>query len=876
MGEPMTDAERIATLTADRDRLEEVVRDRTEALVQARETSRQSRMAADELQRELERAIRDRDTALANVARVKANLVVRAGLAGLRAARAARRIYADRPSMGGASRQAERRLTRLLLSQLPDPPPTTGPRVTIVILSRDGVGHLRKLLPALDAIAYREVEIVIVDNASSDDSLEFIRSHPSRHRLRIVENAENISFSEANNEVVRECETDLVLLLNNDIVPMEPNWLGWMVESVMTDGTVACGARLILPRRRHRASDPPGQADLELQHAGIQFAWIDGMPHPRNIGGPDPSAPGLVEVRERPASTAACLLVRRSSFLAVGGFDPAYTYGHEDVDLCLRLRATGGRILVDGRAVLWHDESATRRLHLTRTVRRQRQNREVFYARWGRGLFRDVLLDWLDGRGFLSEAAPACAIVVPTDQDATPVSSGESDADGPAARAAALHGALVGAGWSSTIATGRGDAWPVRPDVVIVTDPAIDVRGLPRAVIRIAWIGGAADRWIESPWIDDFDLLLADDAGARAAIRAGTSHVALPMSADDGPPTALADAIRADLRRWVDARRFGILIQVDDWERAQTSGDFHFARGLQRQLERRDVPATVYFRPDWIAPASTRDDVVIHLWGRYPIRRRPGQTNLLWILYHPELVTNELLSAYDLILVASDAFAAAIARRTRIPVVALHQATDPERFRPGPPGPGHELLFVGNSRGVRRPILDDITPTRHDLAVYGGGWLPDLLDPAYLRGSSVANEDLPGYYASAGIVLNDHWQEMAEGGFLNNRLYDVLAAGGFVISDTVDGLATEFDDGVVAYRDAPDLLGLVERYLADPAARAERAARGRRAVLERHTFAHRADEILGLVERLEPPRPEVIAAPDPDPAASAGDGDGSM
>jgi GT2 family glycosyltransferase/glycosyltransferase involved in cell wall biosynthesis len=862
-----TDEERLARLAADIERLEAAVRDRSAALVEAREMSRQSRLTAEALQRELDRALKDRDSALAKVERVKAHPVVRAGLASIRAARAARRAVVDLRPSGGASRGAERRLTRRILAQLPAPPPIHGPRVTIVILTRDGIGHLRKLLPQLDTIAYRDVEIVIVDNASSDDSVELIRRHESRHPIRIVENAENVSFSEANNEVVGECDTELVLLLNNDIVPMEPNWLGWMVQSVMTQGTVACGARLVLPRRRHRASDPPGQqADLDLQHAGIHFEWIEGMPHPRNIGGPDPCAAGLVEVRERPAATAACLLVRRADFLAVGGFDPAYTYGHEDVDLCLRLRARGGRIVVDGRAVLWHDESATRRLDGNATVRRQRQNREVFFARWGSRLFREVWLDWLDGGRFLTNASPSCAIVVAGGRDVAPADSS----------LASLRAALAAGGWTSTLIVGDGDDWRAVADAVIVADPGIDIRRLQRGIIKIGWIVGSAEAWVDTPWIDAYDILLAEDGTARETVRAGTSLVARAPSAEQSGPDGIARWIQAELRRWIASRRFGILIQADDWDRAPTSGDYHFARALQRQFERRDLPASVYFRPDWTAPPSTRDDVAIHLWGRYPVRRRPGQTNVLWILYHPELVTKELLSKYDLVLVASDSFAATIARQTAVPVVALHQATDPERFRPGGSGPPHDLLFVGNSRGVRRPILDDITPTPHDLAVYGGGWPPDLIDPAYLRGSSVPNEDLPGYYASAAIVLNDHWREQAEGGFLNNRLYDALAAGGFVISDAVEGLAAEFDDGVVAYRDAADLLELVERYLADPVARAARAERGRRAVLERHTFAHRTEAILELLDALEPPRPAEIAAPAPVPAASAGDGDGSM
>jgi spore maturation protein CgeB len=111
----------------------------------------------------------------------------------------------------------------------------------------------------------------------------------------------------------------------------------------------------------------------------------------------------------------------------------------------------------------------------------------------------------------------------------------------------------------------------------------------------------------------------------------------------------------------------------------------------------------------------------------------------------------------------------------------------------------------------------------------------------------VSNRDLPAYYAAADIVLNDHWVESVEAGMINNRLYDALAAGAFVISDPVPGLDEEFDGGVVTYTDPAGLALTVERYLADPAARRRVAERGRRAVLERHTVSHRADELLGTL-----------------------------
>ena len=493
---------------------------------------------------------------------------------------------------GRASRRAEQDLEARLLAQLPEPPPTTGPRVAIVILNRNGVGHLRRLLPALESTAYADFETILVDNASSDGSVAYTRGFRSRRPLRIVENAENLSFSAANNSALDHTDAELLLFLNNDVRPMEPHWLGWMVESVMTAGTSACGVRMVLPRRSIPRSERTGmQGDLELLHTGMQYVSIDGMPRPRTVTGPDPTGPGLTEVREQPAAAAACLLIRRDAFTAVGGFDSAYVYGYEDVDLCLKLRANGGRILVDGRAVLWHDEGSTRRRDLSNAARvQQRENRFLFYARWGRALFRDVLRDRLDGRRFLSTE---------------PISSAIAMAGSPTPEAVALRDALARKGWSAELLVAGRAGSPETAETVVATDPSFDVRELPRHVLKVAWIPGPAEPWIAAPWIDDFNLLLVGDKAALAAIRRGTSHVPRPVS-----PARVADGIEAELRAWIDARRVEILIETD----AQAPA----ARSLQREFERRGLPTTVFIQPVGSATASTRDDLVIQLPGRAP------------------------------------------------------------------------------------------------------------------------------------------------------------------------------------------------------------------------------------------------------------------
>jgi spore maturation protein CgeB len=217
---------------------------------------------------------------------------------------------------------------------------------------------------------------------------------------------------------------------------------------------------------------------------------------------------------------------------------------------------------------------------------------------------------------------------------------------------------------------------------------------------------------------------------------------------------------------------------------------------------------------------------------------------VLWVISHPDDLTIAECDEADLILVASSRFAEELRSRTSTPVEVLLQATDHHRFRPLLPDPQHhhDVVAVAKTRDVPRPVVMDAIAAGIRPAIFGSGW-EAFVDPSLVVSNYVPNNELPRLYASAGVVLNDHWASMRDAGFVSNRLFDVLACGTPVISDDLPELADLFDGAVLAYRSSDELATNVDGCLRNPDAARRRAEQGRDIVLAAHTFDHRVVEL---------------------------------
>jgi O-antigen biosynthesis protein len=232
------------------------------------------------------------------------------------------------------------------------------PRVTVIVATRDAPQHLARCLESIFARStYPNFGVLLVDNGTTDpDARRMFDQHP----VAVLPFDGPFNFSRVNNFGVEHADGDFVVFLNNDTEVQTPEWLEVMVSQAEPDGVGAVGALLLYPNRK-------------VQHAGVVLGLRGTADHIMR-GFPstaDGYAGSLSCTREVSAVTAACMLMRRELFVELGAFDEHFATHYQDVDLCLRIRRSGRRILYTPRAVLRHHESATRGMqydHLDRAL----------------------------------------------------------------------------------------------------------------------------------------------------------------------------------------------------------------------------------------------------------------------------------------------------------------------------------------------------------------------------------------------------------------------------------------------------------------------------------------------------------------------------
>lgn len=289
-----------------------------------------------------------------------------------------------------------------------------------------------------------------------------------------------------------------------------------------------------------------------------------------------------------------------------------------------------------------------------------------------------------------------------------------------------------------------------------------------------------------------------------------TGHrVRTRLSADhriDVPEPELARRPLAEVREGIPRLRWALKNPAPYGRTAELWGDTHFLRRLALALERLGQQVVIDNRDEFDRDSGRFDDVVLVLRGITPFRPAYGQLSFAWLISHPELLERSEAQGYDRVFAASEVWAERMTREWGVRIDPLLQATDPALFHPdrGEPDTGHPALFVGMGLRRERPLVRDAVAAGLPLAIYGHGWDDSPAAP-FVRATNLPNLEVGEAYRRAGVVLNDHWDDMRVDGFLSNRLFDAAASGARVITDDVHGLDGLFGRSVQVARDVDDL-----------------------------------------------------------------------
>lgn len=286
-------------------------------------------------------------------------------------------------------------------------------------------------------------------------------------------------------------------------------------------------------------------------------------------------------------------------------------------------------------------------------------------------------------------------------------------------------------------------------------------------------------------------------------------------------------------------------------------GDFFLADDLRQGLEKLGYQVECRFREDYDNMRLGNVGNVIYFKGYYNFKYLPGvdsgKRKYVLYLYYLEGMDPHILKEVDVVVSASQKLMQEMLVPQKIKTAYVPQFTNPERFKPVNNGKrAADVLFVGsNNSGKGRKSVDYAVSARANLSVYGKFW-DSYLQPQYLKGNYIDNDELYRYYAGAKIVLNDHREDMRYFGFVSNRIYDVIASGGFILTDYLPEIEEAYGNSVATYKDETEFKEKLAYYLVHEEERQKMTKRAREITLKYFTndvAAKHFDEILKNIQK---------------------------
>ena len=221
----------------------------------------------------------------------------------------------------------------------------TDPLVAIVILNWNGRAFLEKFLPSVISSSYNNKRIIVADNASTDDSISFLKANfPA---VEIIQNKNNEGFAKGYNTALKQVQADYYVLLNSD-VEVTPGWIEPVISLLESDKKIGvCQPKLLAYDDKER-----------FEYAGAAGGWIDFLGYPfsrgrvfehceKDEGQYDTAMPCFW-------ATGAAMFVRAELYHALGGLDDYFFAHQEEIDFCWRVQLKGYKVYCEPASVVYH------------------------------------------------------------------------------------------------------------------------------------------------------------------------------------------------------------------------------------------------------------------------------------------------------------------------------------------------------------------------------------------------------------------------------------------------------------------------------------------------------------------------------------------
>lgn len=209
---------------------------------------------------------------------------------------------------------------------------------SVIILNFNGRKYLKKCLDSLKRQTYPAVEVILIDNASTDGSVKYVKENfPC---MKVVENQRNVGFAEGNNIGANYASGDYLVFLNYD-TEVDPKWLEMLIKAVESfPNATICGSKILDMKYRNILQEVGGLCDA--YGFSLSRGWSETDRHQYE------------KIIETFYVSGASLLIKKEMADRIGLFDSKYFFNQEDVDLCWRAHLAGYKVLVNPLSIVYH------------------------------------------------------------------------------------------------------------------------------------------------------------------------------------------------------------------------------------------------------------------------------------------------------------------------------------------------------------------------------------------------------------------------------------------------------------------------------------------------------------------------------------------